>query len=756
MIILKNNKGSMIIWAPVIMLILLSGIVSLCEYSRLQSAAMTARNAVQASITQVCTDNSKNVYTGIREGYAGGYKLENVSWDNNVSSSDILSKVDAKLGSSGGVKSVNGKLIYKITDLSVSIQNAPLAPTDTDGVQQLTGTATFTLTVPLSFCGQSLPPMVINDMKVIGGYSQKGDLSGTGGGSSDQGKAATGIALSESQLTMEKGAIDTLAASVSPEDATDNISWVATNPGVCSVDQTGTITARNAGQSTIVAAAQSGGAIAQCNVTVVTAVTGVTLNKSDLTLAKGQSETLKATISPTDATNKKGKWASSDASVCTVDGNGTVYAVNAGTAVVSAVTEDGGFTDQCTVTVVIPTSGITLNKTNLMMIKGTTETLTATVWPGDATKATVLWASSDESICTVDQAGKIVAIKPGNAVVSATTYDGQYTAVCAVTVKPNTYRVYANAVNGYVTGTGIYNAGSAVTLTAVPNPHYHFVCWTDNYGNVISWNSTYTIYNLSADTTVNANFAIDMFTVSLSAGTGGYVTGGGTYPYGTWVTISATPYSGYKFKNWSDGYTGASRSFTVTGNVSYTAYFEIDFIVTCTPAGAATATNITKRTDGIEMIYGPWSGSVTTVRAGVSFNFSSPIDIANDGRPSIYAKVKLLGISNNKNQLVVRCGSGSLSSSNNFDDTEIRAFWDPASPVANSLYPEGYYMPRSYPTSHYETTAPFYLNLSDNNRLTELHFYVEVPYRTQVNVLIEDAYVRTTDGKTIDFMQYMK
>jgi hypothetical protein len=289
MITLKNDKGSMIIWAPVIMLILLSGIASLCEYSRLESTAMNTRNAVQAAITQVCTDNTKNVYTGIREGYAGGYKLDNVSWDNNVSDSDILSKVDAKLGTSGGVKSVNGKLIYKITDLSVNIQNAPLAPTDTDGVQQLTGKATFTLTVPLSFGGQSLPPMVIKDIPVVGGYSQKGEISGTGGsgGGSDQGKAAAGISLNESDLTLEKGAIETLAASVSPEDATDNISWVATNPGVCSVDQTGTIMARSAGQSTIVAAAQSGGAIAQCNVTVVTAVTGVTLNKSDLTLAKG-------------------------------------------------------------------------------------------------------------------------------------------------------------------------------------------------------------------------------------------------------------------------------------------------------------------------------------------------------------------------------------------------------------------------------------------------------------------------------------
>jgi hypothetical protein len=72
---------------------------------------------------------------------------------------------------------------------------------------------------------------------------------------------------------------------------------------------------------------------------------------------------------------------------------------------------------------------------------------------------------------------------------------------------------------------------------------------------------------------VNAVFAIDMFTVTANAGTGGYVTGGGTYPYGTWVTLNATPYPGYKFLKWDDGYTGASREFTLTGNVTYTAKF---------------------------------------------------------------------------------------------------------------------------------------------------------------------------------------
>jgi hypothetical protein len=143
-------------------------------------------------------------------------------------------------------------------------------------------------------------------------------------------------------------------------------------------------------------------------------------------------------------------------------------------------------------------------------------------------------------------------------------------------VKPNSYKVTANAVHGAVTGIGTYNAGSTVTLTAVPEEHYHFVNWTDSTGTVIGTNPTYTLYNLRADTTVTANFAIDMFTVTINAGKGGTVTGGtsGIYAYRTEFNLIATPNVGYKFVQWSDGYTSASRSFTVTDNASFSAVFK--------------------------------------------------------------------------------------------------------------------------------------------------------------------------------------
>ena len=75
--------------------------------------------------------------------------------------------------------------------------------------------------------------------------------------------------------------------------------------------------------------------------------------------------------------------------------------------------------------------------------------------------------------------------------------------------------------------------------------------------------------------TIIWNYHIPTYTLTVNAGTGGTVTGGGTYESGTSVTIKATPNSGYKFVKWSDGNTNATRTVTVTGNATYTAVFTL-------------------------------------------------------------------------------------------------------------------------------------------------------------------------------------
>ena len=181
-------------------------------------------------------------------------------------------------------------------------------------------------------------------------------------------------------------------------------------------------------------------------------VTGVSLNKYNLSLKVGESETLIATVQPSDASNKKVYWWSNNESVATVDQSGKITAVAPGTAVVDAETYDGNFKAYCTITVssnsIISVAGVSLNKYNLSLKPGESETLSATVQPSDASNKKVYWWSNNESVVTVDQNGKITAVAPGTAVVDAETYDGNFKAYCTITVSSEAPKGITVVVDG--------------------------------------------------------------------------------------------------------------------------------------------------------------------------------------------------------------------------------------------------------------------------------------------------------------------
>ena len=148
-------------------------------------------------------------------------------------------------------------------------------------------------------------------------------------------------------------------------------------------------------------------------------------------------ETLTATVSPDNATDKTVTWSSSDKSVATVSSSGKVTAVKAGTAKITA--KAGDKTATCTVTVsekVIAVTSIKLDKSTLSLTEGETAALTATVSPDNATDKTVTWSSSDKSIATVSSSGKVTAVKAGTAKITAKA--GDKTATCLVTVTAST------------------------------------------------------------------------------------------------------------------------------------------------------------------------------------------------------------------------------------------------------------------------------------------------------------------------------
>ena len=171
-------------------------------------------------------------------------------------------------------------------------------------------------------------------------------------------------------------------------------------------------------------------------------VTNITLSPESISLVEGDTETLTATVSPSNATNKKVIWTSTDGSIASVD-NGRVTALKPGNTTIRAKSDDGGKTATCQVTVkakVYNVESVSLDKTNITLTEGDSETLTATVYPDNATNKNVSWKSSNTSVATVNN-GVVTALKAGTATITVTTEDGGKTATCQVTVNARIYNV---------------------------------------------------------------------------------------------------------------------------------------------------------------------------------------------------------------------------------------------------------------------------------------------------------------------------
>lgn len=169
-------------------------------------------------------------------------------------------------------------------------------------------------------------------------------------------------------------------------------------------------------------------------------VQNVSLDISTAELTVGGSQTIKVTITPSDATDKAVTFESSDNKVVTVDSNGKITAVGPGTATVTVRTKDGSKTATVTVTVkasepsTVSVTGVKLDQNSLVLQVDGSASLTATVEPENATNKEVTWKSSAESVATVDANGKVTAIAPGMAAITVTTVDGGKTDACVVTV----------------------------------------------------------------------------------------------------------------------------------------------------------------------------------------------------------------------------------------------------------------------------------------------------------------------------------
>ena len=173
------------------------------------------------------------------------------------------------------------------------------------------------------------------------------------------------------------------------------------------------------------------------------AVTEVRLDKTATTLVEGDTEELMATVMPENATDKGIEWKSDNESVATVSQTGLVTALKDGSATITVITNDGGFSASCEVTVkkkVIAVTGVKLSAASMTLREGDKGTLTATVEPANATNKNVEWWTSDLDVVSVTSTsggsnGYVEARGAGKATVTVKTEDGEFSASCEITVE---------------------------------------------------------------------------------------------------------------------------------------------------------------------------------------------------------------------------------------------------------------------------------------------------------------------------------
>jgi len=209
-------------------------------------------------------------------------------------------------------------------------------------------------------------------------------------------------------------------------------------------------------------------------------VTSVTLYKTSVTMIEGDSETLTASIAPSDATNKKVTWKSSNDAIATVDSKGKIAAQKAGNATITVTTEDGNKTATCNVTVeavTVAVTGVSLDKTTMALEEGDSESLTVTIAPVNATNKKFTWESSNDAVATAEGDGKVTAHKAGSATITVTTDDSNKTATCNVTVEAVTVAVTGVSLDKTSMSLIESNSGTLTATIAPANATNKKVTW---------------------------------------------------------------------------------------------------------------------------------------------------------------------------------------------------------------------------------------------------------------------------------------
>lgn len=376
-----------------------------------------------------------------------------------------------------------------------------------------------------------------------------------------------GVELQE-QLNIKVGEHVKLSATTLPLKTSDGlVHWESDDEYIATIDNKGFVFGVKQGSCVIKAKSVDGGYTAECIVTVEQPVAQLLLAEHNISLNVGESRILNATVLPTNADNKSLVWSSSNSEVVTVDENGEIEALRAGNAYIKVVSVDNpSALDSCMVSVVQPTTGITLSHVNYTFNAiGESVQLTATVSPENATNKNVKWASSNESICIVNN-GLVIGVGEGTAVIIATTEDGGHMATCVITVENKEY-LLTYVLDGKVYYTESLAEGEVITPLEEPTKEgYTFSGWSEIPGTMPADNVT-----------ITGTFTVNQYNVIFMIDGAEFATV--AVNYGESITIPEVPArEGYAFA-WTDEIPETMPAKDIVINGAYSIIDDISNVV---------------------------------------------------------------------------------------------------------------------------------------------------------------------------------
>lgn len=292
------------------------------------------------------------------------------------------------------------------------------------------------------------------------------------------------LTFAEEKVQINQGETYVLETKMKPLQSTDKITWTCRKTSVATVDQKGRVTGVGPGTAQIIATADSG-VTASCEVEVKLPAAGIEMSDSHLDIKVGMSAKLSAKLYPEGCTDSL-LWSSQDTEIAEVDQYGNVKAVAEGTTTI-VVTSSSGATTSCEVEVTVPCTELILSAEQIQIEQGDTYKMSTKMLPEHA-KDQITWSCEETDVATVDQDGKITAIGPGVAYVTAKA-DSGVTATCQVnvTLSCTALSITSTKLNMWVT------QSTKLVAIMTPSNSTDQLTWTsdnqnvaqvDQYGNV--------------------------------------------------------------------------------------------------------------------------------------------------------------------------------------------------------------------------------------------------------------------------------